>query len=64
MEQAILNNYPNICKEPSTFKEIEQIINNFKTKDSCGYDQIFLRILKLSAPYISSSLNYICNEIM
>jgi hypothetical protein len=29
-----------------------------------AYDQIPLRILKLSVPYISSPLNYICNKIM
>jgi hypothetical protein len=33
MEQAILNNYPKIHNEPSTFKEIKKFINTFKTKD-------------------------------
>jgi hypothetical protein len=64
MEQAITTNYPKIHKKPSTVKEIEKIINSLKTKDSRGYDQISLRILKLSAPYISSPLNYICNTII
>jgi hypothetical protein len=58
MEQAITTNYPKIHNKPSMTKEIEKIINSLKTKDSCGYDQISLRILKLSSPYISSPLNY------
>jgi hypothetical protein len=45
-------------------KEIEKIIKSFQIKDLCGYDQISVRILKLSAPYIISPLNYICNKIM
>jgi hypothetical protein len=64
MEQAIKTNYPKICNKPSTTKEIEKIIYSFKTKDSCGYDQISLRVLRLSTPYISSPLNYICNKII
>jgi hypothetical protein len=64
MEQAITTNYPKIRNKPSTTKEIEKIINSLKTKDSFGYDQIALRILKLRAPYISSSLNYICTQII
>jgi hypothetical protein len=64
MEQAIKTNYPKICNKPSMTKEIEKIIYSFKTKDSCGYDQISLRVLKLSTPYISSPLKYICNKII
>jgi hypothetical protein len=64
MHQVISNNYPKICDEPSTPKEIEKIIRAFKTEDSCGYDQISLRITKLSAPYISSPLSYICNKML
>jgi hypothetical protein len=64
MSQAIAANYSVICNKPSTSKEIENIINSLKTKDSCGYDHISLRILKLSAHYISSPLNYICNKVM
>jgi Notch-like protein len=45
-------------------KKFKKIIKAFQTKESYGYDQISLRILKLSAPYTSTSLNYICNKIM
>jgi hypothetical protein len=46
MEQAIKTNYPKICNKPSTTKEIEKIIYSFRTKDSCGYDQISLEGFK------------------
>jgi hypothetical protein len=50
MYQAISKNYPKICYDPSTPKEIENTIKTFKAKDSCGYDLIPMRITKLSAP--------------
>jgi hypothetical protein len=53
-----------ICYDPSTPKEIENIIKTFQAKDSCGYDLIPLRITILSAPYISSPFCYICNRIL
>jgi hypothetical protein len=64
MEHAIKSKFPKICIKPVTTEEIERIIYSFKTKDSCGYDQISLRVLKLSTPYMSLPLNYICNKIM
>jgi hypothetical protein len=64
MHQAISKNYPKICHDPSIPKEIENIMKTFKAKDSCGYDLIPLPITKLSAPYISSPLSYICNKIL
>jgi hypothetical protein len=48
----------------STIKEIEQIINSLKTKNSFSYDGISTKILKLSAPFISSPINYICNRML
>ena len=38
------------------------IIKSLRTKDSCGYDEIPIKILKLSAPFIISPLTYICNK--
>jgi hypothetical protein len=64
MEQAIMSTYPKICINPVSTKEIEKIICSFKNKDSCGYNQISLKVLKLSTPYISSPINYICNRIL
>jgi hypothetical protein len=44
--------------------EIEKIINSLKVKDSFGYDEIFTKTVKISAPFISSPLSYICNKSM
>jgi hypothetical protein len=46
MEQAIKSKYPKVCINPVSIKEIEKIIYSFKNKDSCGYDQISLKVLK------------------
>lgn len=43
-------------------KEIETIIKSLRTKNSYGYDEISVKILKLSAPFINSPLAYICNK--
>jgi hypothetical protein len=48
----------------TTVKEIEQIIKSLKTKNSHGYNKILTKILKISSPFISSPLNYICNKIL
>jgi hypothetical protein len=42
--------------------EIEEIIKSPKAKHSYGYDEIPTTILKISTPYISSPLTYICNR--
>jgi hypothetical protein len=41
--------------------EIEIIIHSFPWKNSCGYDEISMKILKISAPFISSPLCHIIN---
>ena len=41
--------------------EIEKIIQSLPGKNSCGYDEISTRILKASAPFISSPLCCIIN---
>ena len=40
-------------------KEITKIIKTFKDKNSYGYDEISTKVLKISAPYISSPLTYL-----
>jgi hypothetical protein len=42
-------------------KEIEDVVNSLKMKDSYGYDGISAKILKHSISYISSPLTHICN---
>ena len=51
------------CKCTTT-KETEQIIKSLKTKNSYGYDEISTKILKMSGPFISSPINYICNKML
>jgi hypothetical protein len=59
IKQAFENTYPNMESKVSTVKEIDQIIKSLKPKKSFGYDEISTKILKLSAPFISSPINYI-----
>jgi hypothetical protein len=56
------NPYPNLIFDRTTTKEIENIIKSLKSKNSCGYDEISVKILKVSPPFITAPLNYICNR--
>jgi hypothetical protein len=56
--------FPNMENKYCTIEETEQIINSLKTKNSFGYDGISTKILKLSAPFISTPINYICNRML
>jgi hypothetical protein len=44
--------------------EIGKINESLKAKDSHGYNEISVKILKLSSPFISSPLNYIWNKLL
>ena len=44
--------------------EITEIIKSLRTKNTCGYDEISNRIIKLSAPFIISPPTYICNAVL
>jgi hypothetical protein len=46
----------------ATTNEIDKIIKSLKTKNSYGYDEIPVKIIKLSVPFIISPLTYICNK--
>jgi hypothetical protein len=39
-----------------------KIIKSLKSKNSCGYDEMSVKILKVSSPFITAPLNYICNR--
>ena len=56
--------YPNINYQYTSTKEIEQIISSLKSKNSHGYYDVFVNILKSSSPYISSPLCHICNKML
>ena len=49
--------------KPTTTSETENIIKTLKPKNSCRYDEISNKLLKISTPFISSPLNYICNKV-
>ena len=55
---------PSIKFQNTSTTEIEKIINSLRMKNSCGYDEISTKVLKISAPFISSPLCYICNKSM
>jgi len=64
MEQAFNKPYPNMECNCTTVKEIEQIIKSLKSKNSHGYDEISTKILKISCPFVSSPINFICNKML
>ena len=51
----------NVLKSVST-KEIKNIIKSLKPKNSSGYDTTSTKLLKISSPFITSSLTPICNK--
>jgi len=64
MEKAYNKPYPIMEYKCTTTKEIEQIILSLQTKNSYGYDEMSTKILKISCPFISSPINYICNKML
>jgi hypothetical protein len=54
--------YPRIEFRYTSTQEIDKIIKSLKAKDSHGYDEISVKILKWSSPFIVSPLNYACNK--
>jgi len=50
--------------KPTTTSEIGNIIKTLKPKTLYGYDEISTKLLKITAPCISSPLNYICNKVI
>ena len=56
--------FPQFSMTPVNAKEIKDIIRTLKWKSSYGYDEIPLKIFKISAPYIIFPLIYLCNKSM
>jgi len=54
--------FPQIQVTPITIKEIKDIIKSLPPNNSSGYDEIPLRILKISMPFITSPLKYLGNK--
>jgi hypothetical protein len=49
----------NLKYKPVTSKEMKDIIKSLKNKNSYGYDEIPMKVMKLSMPFILSPLIYI-----
>jgi hypothetical protein len=56
--------YTTFQSKPTKTTEIENIIKTLKPKNSYGYDEISTKLLKITAPFISSPVNYICNKVI
>jgi hypothetical protein len=56
IDRAFDNPFPNMENKYSTIKEIEQIINSLKTKNSFDYDGISKKILKCPFHEFSNKL--------
>ena len=56
--------FPSIKFQNTSTREIEKMINSLRMKNSYGYDEISTKVLKISAPFISSPMCYICNKSM
>jgi len=58
---SIKHPFTNIPRFYTTIGKVDVIIQSLQTKNSCGLE-IPIKILKISAPFIISSLTYICNK--
>jgi Notch-like protein len=56
--------YTNISWHYASTQEIDKIIRSLKAKNSTGYDEISIRTLRYSLPFIISPLTYICNATL
>ena len=56
--------FTNIIFRNTSTGEIEKIIHSFPWKNACSYDEITMKILKISAPFISSPLCRIINLLL
>ena len=62
LNQVFIRLFPNIKLTPVSTKEVSEIIKSLKWKNSHGYDEIPIKIMKISLPYIISPLTYSCNR--
>jgi len=62
--QVFTSQFPSIKLTSVTSKEVREIIKSLKWKNSHGYDEIAMEILKISLPFIVSPCTYICNRML
>jgi hypothetical protein len=61
--QAFGNPFPRILHNNITRYEVEKVIKSLNASNSCGYDEIPAKVVKISSSYISSPLTKLCNRI-
>ena len=62
LHSSCTKSFSQIHMTPVSANEIKDIIKSLKMKNSCGYDEVPLKIFKISLPYIVSPLTYLCNR--
>jgi hypothetical protein len=60
--KVFIGPFPCIQLAPVTSKEIKEMIKSLKCKNPHGYDEIPMRVLKISLPFIISPITYVCNK--
>jgi hypothetical protein len=56
--------YTTLQSKPTTTTEIENIFKTLKPKNSYRYDEVPTKLLKITAPFVSSPPNFICNKVI
>ena len=64
LHSAFLQSFTSIKFNNTTTGEINKIISELKNKNSCGYDEVTTKILKIASPFIVSPLTHICNSML
>jgi hypothetical protein len=64
LKQVFTRPFPRINLIPTTIKEITEIVKSLKSTNSHGYDEIPINVVKLSLPFIISTLIYMCNKCL
>jgi hypothetical protein len=64
MKKNLTNQCQKINWSYTSTVEVNRIIKSLQSKNSSGYDNIPIKILKMSASSILSSLTYICNKTL
>jgi hypothetical protein len=62
LHQVFIRSFPNIKLTLVSTKEVSKIIKSLKWKNSHGYDEIPIKIMKISLPYIISPFTHTCNR--
>jgi hypothetical protein len=61
---AFQRSFTSIKLKNTTIGEIQKIITELKHKNSCGYNEVTTKILKIVSPFIVSPLTHICNRML